>query len=726
MLVLPVEVPMTIPNEYCEHLASCPQCQSFIDQLSDNPEMRRWAPARQSLVGSEPSEPVLERLLEELRSTPLPDNCRPEGVGEPAGASLAFLEPPRQAGDLGALGSYRVLAELARGGMGIVLLAYDANLQRKVALKVLPPYRADEQARNRFVREAQAAAGIDHDNVGPVYAVANPADGPPYLVMQYVEGLTLREQIKKEGRLNPLGAAKMAAQVAEGLAAAHDAGLIHRDIKPGNIILDRAHGRAKIMDFGLVRLTYLPGTTQEGMLMGTPEYMSPEQVRDPEHLDARTDIYSLGVTLYEALTGEVPCRGVAHMVHQQILQDEPRPPRRLNDRIPRDLETICLQCLRKEPGQRYASARALADDLQRFLRSEPVRARPVSPWERGWRWARRNAPLTATGAVAAAALVAGVIVSVLFAVREFREHELAQRRLAESYMERAFTFGGQEQDYARGLLWLARALETAPEPAADLQQTIRASLSAWRREIFPLKAILPHPFAVLAAALSPDGRTVLTGGQDKTARLWDVVTAKALSPPLPHQDRIWAVAFSPDGRTILTGSYDRTAQRWHAATGEPIGEPLWHPAEVRAVTFSPDGRTILTGCFDGIARLWDAATGEPLGPPMPHPGGINAVTFSPDGRTIVTGGRDRMVRLWDATSGQAVGAPLPCDGEVRVVAFSPDGRTILTAGPEQPTRLWDVTTRSIVLSLPRQYIFSAAFSSDGKAVLTGGLAPARS
>jgi serine/threonine-protein kinase len=130
------------------------------------------------------------------------------------------------------------------------------------------------------------------------------------------------------------------------------------------------------MDFGLVRFTSLPGTTKEGTLTGTPEYMSPEQVRDPEHLDARTDIYSLGVTLYEALTGEVPFRGVAHMVHQQILQDEPRPPRRLNDRIPRDLETICLQCLRKEPGQRYASARALADDLQN---RPPTSSAPFGP-----------------------------------------------------------------------------------------------------------------------------------------------------------------------------------------------------------------------------------------------------------------------------------------------------------------------------------------------------------
>jgi serine/threonine protein kinase len=143
---------MEQPAEFCEHLASCPQCQAFIDQLSDSPEMRRWAPARQCLLKSEPSEPALDRLLEELRSTPPADNRSPEGVGEPAGTSLGFLEAPRQAGDLGALGPYRVLGELGRGGMGIVLLAYDPHLKRKAALKVLPPYRADEQARSRRTR----------------------------------------------------------------------------------------------------------------------------------------------------------------------------------------------------------------------------------------------------------------------------------------------------------------------------------------------------------------------------------------------------------------------------------------------------------------------------------------------------------------------------------------------------------------------------------------------
>jgi WD40 repeat protein len=456
--------------------------------------------------------------------------------------------------------------------------------------------------------------------------------------------------------------------------------------------------------------------------------MAPEQAwGKTKEIGTRADIYALGAILYELLTGRPPFRAASPLeTLLQVQAEDPVPPSRLQPKLPRDLATICVQCLQKEPHKRYPTALALGNDLRRFLAGEPIRARPVRFWERGWRWGRRNAPLAITGAVAAMALVAGIVLSILFTVREFRaaaslrqEHELAERHLAESYMERAFIFSGQEQDYARGLLWLARALETAAQSATDLQRTIRASLSTWGRGFPPLKAILPQPSVMSAAAFSPDGRTVLTGNSDQTARLWDAVTCEPIGPPLHHQGKIRAVAFSPDGRTVLTGSYDGTARRWNAATGEPIGEPLQHPKEVRAVTFSPDGRTILTGCFDGMARRWDAASGQLIGQPLVHPRGINTVTFSPDGRTIATGGRDQMIRLWDAAIGQPLGEPLPHGADVRVVAFSPDGRTLLTAGLNLAT-LWDVATARVVHSFPSpSNILTAAFSPDGKAVLTG-------
>src|SRR5439155_18444384 len=175
---------------------------------------------------------------------------------------------------------------------------------------------------------------------------------------------------------------------------------VHRDIKPGNILLDQASGREKIVDFGLARPTAVQGRlTGEGAIAGTLEYMSPEQVRDPGHVDGRTDIYGLGASLYEALTGELPFRGAPHMLLKQLLEDEPIGLRRLNDHIPRDLETICLKCLQKEPSRRYANARELAEDLRRFLNGQPVRARPVSAKERAWKWAKRRPAITALLAI---------------------------------------------------------------------------------------------------------------------------------------------------------------------------------------------------------------------------------------------------------------------------------------------------------------------------------------
>jgi hypothetical protein len=405
-------------NDLWAHLAACGPCQVLLDRMLEKPEWKRWAAAcwpRRADSGGLSSrlalEPALAGLLEKLRATPPPAALGSADTAEGADLSLGCLGPPHDPGDLGTLGPYRVQAELGRGGMGIVLRAFDPQLQRIVALKVVPPDRADARARARFVREAQAAARLTDDHVVPVYAVDNPLNGPPYLVMQYIEGVTLRQRIKAEGRLDPREAARIAEQAARGLAAAHGAGLVHRDMKPSNIILESATARTRIMDFGLVRLTSLPGgLTQEGTVAGTPEYMSPEHVGTPERVDARTDVYSLGVTLYEALTGEVPFRGVQQMVLQQILNDEPRAPRRLNDRIPRDLETICLRCLQKEPGRRYRTAEALAEDLHRFLAGEPIQARPVRAWERALKWAKRQ-PYAA-----ALAAVSGLAVVVLFAV----------------------------------------------------------------------------------------------------------------------------------------------------------------------------------------------------------------------------------------------------------------------------------------------------------------------
>jgi hypothetical protein len=345
---------------------------------------------------------------------------------------LSFLSPPECDGDLGKLGPYRVQQVLGLGGMGVVLLAVDPQLKRTVALKVLHPERVDAKALTRFVREAQAAAGLEHDHIVRVHAVATPAEGPPYLVMQYVAGPTLYDRIRAEKRLEPRMAAQICRQVAEGLTAAHGAGLVHRDIKPANIILEHATGRAKIVDFGLARIAAQPSViTTDGLIQGTPEYMSPEQVSAPDGLDARSDVYCLGVTLYESLTGEPPFRGLPHLVLQQVQYDDPRPLHRLDDRIPRDLETICLTAMAKEPGLRYQSAKAMADDLQRWLDGHPIQARPVGTAGKVWRWSRRNRAIASLAAVLVMVVMTG-FAGITWQWRRAKEHldrfEVAQQR----------------------------------------------------------------------------------------------------------------------------------------------------------------------------------------------------------------------------------------------------------------------------------------------------------
>lgn len=372
-----------------EHLADCESCRSRMESFDT-------------------AEDGLVSRLQQLSGSVLIAGGATPG-GEPGGmeklSSTFVFDPARSlARQLGQgevrIGRFHLEAELGVGSFGHVFRAWDTQLNRTVAIKVqrAGAFASDED-RARFLREARSAAQLKHAGIISLFETGETEEGVGYLVSEYVAGATLEEQIG--GRpTDPREAAMLAAQIADALDYAHAHGVIHRDIKPSNILIDEA-GEPHIMDLGLAKQEAGEATvTSDGRVMGTPAYMSPEQARGDSHdVDARTDIYSLGVVLYEMLTGERPFQGNRRMLLLQVLEDEPRAPRQLAEQVPRDLEVICLKAMSKSPARRYQMARELSADLTRFLHGQPIQARPMNWIERGLRWGRRY-PLAVSGLLA--------------------------------------------------------------------------------------------------------------------------------------------------------------------------------------------------------------------------------------------------------------------------------------------------------------------------------------
>jgi tetratricopeptide (TPR) repeat protein/predicted Ser/Thr protein kinase len=310
---------------------------------------------------------------------------------------------------LGGFGQYELLAEIARGGQGVVFKAWQGSLNRVVALKMIALGSwATEPHLKRFKTEAEAAANLDHPQIVPIYEIGQ-VGGQHYFTMKLVEGISLKQAVR-DGPLDPRRAAAIMATVARAIHYAHERGILHRDIKPGNVLLD-AEDRAYVTDFGLAKLIENESTLTHTMdVLGTPSYMPPEQASGrAKDLTRAGDVYGLGAVLYELLTANPPFAGGTTLeTIRQVLEKEPRRPKLWNPKVDRDLEVICLKCLEKSPAARYSTAEALAEDLERWLRHEPIQARPSGVFDRGVKWVRRKPAIA--GALAALAAAISIIV----------------------------------------------------------------------------------------------------------------------------------------------------------------------------------------------------------------------------------------------------------------------------------------------------------------------------
>ncbi|MBS0383052.1 MAG: protein kinase [Proteobacteria bacterium] len=632
-------------------------------------------------------------------------------------------------------GDYELLELLGEGGMGAVYRARHAPLDREVAVKLLSagPW-ASKDFIARFEREAQNAARMQHPNIVTVYEVGS-HEGLHFFSMRLVEGHSLSELLKRGERYTFKQAASLACTMAEAVAYAHSLGVLHLDLKPGNVLID-GQGVPHVADFGLARRLDSALSTVNDEVSGTPAYMAPEQAQvKSSRLTAATDVWGLGAILYELLTGTPPFKAEsAQATLKLVLEGQVRSPRRLQPHVPLDLQAIVLKSLARDPGERYPSARALADDLERFVEGRPVQARPLNVAQRAWRWARREPRLAATAVAAVGVLVIGLVATSQQWYRADRNADTARanaatasERLWDSRNDAALRFMEEGQDWQAAPLLLANLREMEAARDTERARGARLRLGLVRNGNPVLIDAIPAQKPAVAIAFDASGKRMATSGTETGLLLFDTTDGRELLkvPGRPHE--VWSrLRFTPDGRTLLAQGQEWQSQsprpagahmrRLDTATGAWLAPP--EPfADVKAQSYSTDGKYAVLTLPDGRAQFWETSPWRALSPlhSLPFSDGEDARLIAPNGSFFALNGPDGAVTLVDSRSLAPTRIALGEFGRISAWVASPDSRWLALGDAAGHAVVVEVATRTVrpLAPLPFFGVRWLTFSEDG-------------